>query len=341
MVNTDRRTVCYKLSRKMARRRTSEWLDLAGEWAGAVWVYTLALIFVVLAPSWVAIFVAQWTFRQGILALEIAVVTILMLVTAFSIWWAFTGRRVSEGLQRINKVGTTLRTLMVAFFAVASFASLTSLLYLEGAIEISEPVSQDDVIFETAVVYVWHLFDTVPLLDIPQNLEWELPFEFEDSLGGLLLIFFTAIVILPLIRIARVIWTGRPEPYEEALRSALRRRLPDWRMTRLPGEVGYERAIVQKDSRILVDVMHDISTEDAPLRRLELVRARLAAYFGTTGYLLVVDAVAGRARDRIDKAFEESTLPAELVVWRSDEPGSPLADAVERLAGRIAPAREA
>ena len=325
----------------MAPRRTSEWLSLAGEWAQAVWVYTLALIFVVLVPAWVAVFAAQWAFRQGTLALEIAVVTILMLVTAFSIWWAFTGRRVSEGLQKINKIGTTLRTLMVAFFAVASFASLTSLLYLEGAIEISEPVSQDDVIFETAVVYVWHLFDTVPLLDIPQNLEWELPFEFEDSLGGLLLIVFTAIVILPLIRIARVIWTGQAEPYEEALRSALRRRLPDWKMTRLTGELGYERALVEASERILVDVMHGVSTEDAPLRRLEAVRARLAGYFDASGYLLVVDAVAERARDRIDEAFEKSALSAELVVWRSDEPGAPLADAVERLAGRIAAAREA
>ena len=56
----------------MARRTNSEWLGIAGEWAGAVWIYTGALIFVVLVPSWVAIFVAQWTFRQGILALEIA-----------------------------------------------------------------------------------------------------------------------------------------------------------------------------------------------------------------------------------------------------------------------------
>lgn len=98
---------------------------------------------------------------------------------------------------------------------------------------------------------------------------------------------------------------------------------------------------MQKDSRILVDVMHGVSTEDAPLRRLKAVRARLAAYFEASGYLLVVDAVAERARDRIDGAFEESALPAELVVWRSDEPGAPLADAVERLAARMASDREA
>jgi hypothetical protein len=324
----------------MASRRSSEWLTLAEEWVQAVWLSILAVIFLVLAPTWLAVLVAQLAFRQEILALEIAVVTILMLLTAFSVWWAFTGRRVSEGLH-IGRAGPTVRTLMVAFFAISSFASLTSLLYLEGAIEISEPLSQEDVIFETAVVYVWHLLDTVPLLDIPQNLEWELPFEFEDSLGGLLLIFFTAIVILPLIRIARAIWTGHREPYEDALRASLGKHLPEWKTTKVHREGGYERAIVERGERILVDVMHDVSTEDGPLRRLDVVRSRLAASYDTGGYLLVVDAVAERARDRIDEAFDESTLPAELVVWRGDEPGSPLADAVRSLAGRIASVPEA
>jgi hypothetical protein len=322
----------------MAERRTSEWLDLAAEGFLAVWLNVLAVICLVLVPWWLAVALALLAFRTGFLALEIAVVTLLMLLTLVGVWWAFTGRRVSRGLV-VNRTGPTIRTLMVAFVAVASFASLTSLLILEGAIDISETVSQDDVIFDTTVVYVWHLFDTVPLLDIPQNLEWEAPFEFEDSLGGLLVILFTAIVILPLIRVVRAIWVGHREPYEDALRGALRKHLPGWKTTRLPGESGYERALVEGGARILVDVMHDVSTEDAPLRRLEVVRSGLAAQHGAGGYLLVVDAVAERARDRIDQGFEESTLPAELVVWRADEPGTPLAGAVERLAGRVAPAR--
>jgi hypothetical protein len=346
----------------MERRRTSEWLSLAGEWVRTVVIWTIVLIILVLIPAWAVVGVAQWTFRQGNLALEIAVVTILMLMTGFFVWLAFTeqrlpsapwaeraraflsrtfGPRLSEGLS-INRSGPTIRTLMVALFAVASFASLTSLLYLEGAITISEPVSQEDAIFEAAAVYVWHLLDTVPLLDIPQNLEWEVPFEFEDSLGGLLVILFTAIVILPLIQVVRAIWTGHREPYEVALRSALGNRLPAWKTTKLLGVGGgYERVLVEGSERILVDVMHGVSTEDAPLRRLEVVRTRLAPYYDTGGYLLVVDAVAERARDRIEEAFRESTLPSLLVVWRGDEPGSPLADAIECLAKRIASAREA
>ncbi len=324
----------------MARRRTSDWLTRAGDWVQAAAIAVGVLLFVVLLPLWLAVAIAQWSFKTGIFALEAAVAAALMPLTAIALWWAFNEQRLSKILSE-SRSAAALRALMVGLFALASFASVTSFLYLEGAVEISEPAAQEDVIFEFMVVYVWHLLDTVPLLDIPQNLQWSLPFEFENSLGGLLLIVFTACVILPLIRVVRAIWVGHREPYEDTLRSALRKNLPDWKTEKLLGEIGYDRAIVEKTERILVDVMHDVTTEDAPLRRLEVVRRRLAAYYDATGYVLVVDAVAERARDRIDDAFQASDLPAALVVWRSDEPGRHVAEAVERLAERIPVARRA
>jgi hypothetical protein len=322
-----------------AKRRTFlDWLGRIGYWALAAPFALAAATFGLFMPAASAVWVAEWTFSTGILALEVAVVTILMIVTSAGVWFAFSRPQVAKRL-RLGRFEPAVWALLVAFFAVASFAALTSLLYLEGAIAISEPVDRELLIDKTSEVYVWHLFDTVPLLDIPQNLEWELPFEFEDPLGGLLVIVFTAIVILPLIRVVRAIWTGHREPYEDSLRTALRRHLPDWKTMRLPGNHGYERAIVEKTERILVDVMHDVSTEDAPLRRLGLVRAKLATDWKADGYLLVVDAIAERARDRIDKAVKDSDLPAAFVVWRSDEPGVHLAEAVQRLAEWIPVAR--
>lgn len=357
------------------RQRFLGWLEVVGEWALAAPFFIAGMMFVVFLPAAAAVWLAEWTFSTGSLALEVAAVTVLMILTSAGLWWAFTGRRVAERL-RFGRFEPTVRTLIVAFFAVASFASLTSLLYLEGALAISRPIDRENLIYKTSEVYVWHLFDTVPLLDIPQNLAWKLPFEFEDRIGGLLLIVFTAIVILPLIQVVRAIAAGYRQPYEEAVLTALRRHLPGWRTRPLRGEYGNERAIVvrkiaerrteeqsasqqaaseqatpkqaprtqatgrektvEREERILVDVMQDVSTEDAPLRRLDFVRRFLAPTHGATGYVLVVDAVGERARDGIGDAFERSDFPSALAVWRSDQPGVHLAQVVEHLAKRSA-----
>jgi hypothetical protein len=321
-----------------ARRGIVDWLDTVGKWALAAPLFVAAVTFIVLAPAVVAVRLSEWTFSTGVLALEVAAVTVLMILTSAGLWWAFTGRRVAERL-RFGRFEPAVRSLMVAFFAVASFAALTSLLYLEGVLAISRPIDREIVIDKTSEVYVWHLADTVPLLDIPQNLEWLEPFEFEDRIGGLLLTVFTAIVILPLIQVVRVIATGyRREPYEEAVLKALRTRSRGWRARPLRGEQGNERALLEGDVRILVDVMQSVWTEDAPVERLEFVREFFGVGQGVDGYLLVVDAVAGRARDRIEKAFAESPFPARLAVWRPDQPGVHLAQAAEELTKAIEPA---
>ena len=203
-----------------ARRTFLDWLGLIGYWALAAPFALLAITFGVFLPAAAAVRLANWTFSTGILALEIAVVTMMMIVTSAGVWFAFSRPQVTKRL-RLGRFEPALWALLVAFFAVASFAALTSLLYLEGAIAISEPIDREILIDKTSEVYVWHLFDTVPLLDIPQNLEWQVPFEFEDRIGGFLLILFTSIVILPLIQVVRLIATGSGHPYENAVLRAL------------------------------------------------------------------------------------------------------------------------
>jgi hypothetical protein len=321
--------------RTHARRGVLDWLNRIGEWAIAAPLLLLAITFIVLFPGAVAVQLAEWTFSTGSLALEVAAVTVLMMLTSAGLWWAFTGRRVAERL-RFGRFQPAVTTLMIAFFAVASFAALTSLLYLEGALTISRSIDRELVIDKTSEVYVWHLADTVPLLDIPQNLEWAEPFEFEDRLGGFLLIVFTAIVIIPLIQVVRAIAAGYRQPYEEAVLKTLRSKLRAWRVRPLRGEFGNERATLESgDVRVLVDVMQNVSTEDAPVRRLELVRELFIDGQGLDAYLLVVDDVDGRARDRIEAAYGESAFPAALAVWRTDEPGVHLAQAVDGVAGKI------
>jgi hypothetical protein len=321
-----------------ARRTLLDWLELVGYWALAAPFALVAAMFGVLLPAAAAVWVAEWTFSTGILALEAAVVTVLMVVTSAGVWFAFSRPQVAKRL-RLGRFEPALWALLVAFFAVASFAALTSLLYLEDAIAISEPIDREVLIDKTAEVYIWHLFDTVPLLDIPQNLEWEVPFEFEDSIGGLLLILFTAIVILPLIQVVRLIATGYGRPYEDAVLRALRANARRAQIRRLPGRHGNERAVVEGDARILVDVMQDVSTEDYPLRRVRFAAVymdrRGSELRGVDGYLLVVDKVGERARDRIEEAFTSSAFPAALAVWRSDQPAVHLGEAVDGLTDAI------
>ena len=79
--------------------------------------------------------------------------------------------------------------------------------------------------------YAWHIANTVPLVDIPGNLEWTKPFEFDGPLGGLLVIVFTGFVILPLIQLARLVLAGGELPYDGAVVRALGEHEGNRRMT--------------------------------------------------------------------------------------------------------------
>jgi hypothetical protein len=301
----------------------------------AVWSYAtpfllFGLMLVVLGPALVAVRITEWTFSTEVLALEIIVVSASMLLTSAGLWWAFAQGGLVARL-RLGRFDPFVRASIVAFFAVASFGGLTGLLYLENALQIEgERIREEVIIDEASEFYIWHAVDTVPLLDIPENFQWEKPFEVEDRLGGLLLVVFTGIVILPLIQVVRLIAAGERQPYEEAILKALRRNLRGWKVHRTRGEHGADRAVVEKEVRILVDVMQGVWTEDAPLRRLRVVPAFRLTH-QVDGYVLVVDVVGERARDRIEAAFSQSELPARLAVWRSDQPAVHLAQVVEEV----------
>lgn len=313
----------------------ASWLETVGLWAFATPFLLLGLALVVLGPAVVAVQLTEWTFSTDLLALEVATVTALMILTSVGLWWAFAGRRLAERL-RFGRFDPIVRMTTVAVFAVASFAGLTALLHREGALAFSgEPIREEVLVDEMSELYVWYLANTLPLLDIPGNLEWEKPIEFEDRIGGFLVVVFTGIVILPLIPALRLIAAGYRQPYEAAVLKALRAGLGRRNVHPTRGEHGNDRAVVEREGRILVDVMQDVWTEDAPLRRLELLPLFIATQT-TDGYLLVADAVGERARDRIEKVFAEQEFPARLEVWRSDQPGVHLAQAVERLEEQIA-----
>src|SRR3954451_6344508 len=110
----------------------------------------------------------------------------------------------------------------LALFAVVSFTSLTALLHEQGMIGVTPEPARDDVLGEVFGFYLWQFANTLPVVDVPGNLGWEKPFEFDDALGGLLVILFTGFVISPLIQLARLILARGELPFDVLVVRALR-----------------------------------------------------------------------------------------------------------------------
>jgi hypothetical protein len=317
--------------------RYLRWLKTGAMWVVAAPFLLLGLLIVLGLPGALAVRVAEWTFDTGFLALEIAVVAVLMAATVAALWWAFAhGGAISR--LHLGRLEPTIRALAVTVFAVATFSALTALLYVEGALEIrGGPIPDDLVVDEASEVYVWHLVDTVPLLDVTSNLQWEPAFEFEDRLGGLLLVAFKGFVILPVIQVVRLIFAGRRETYPIAVMTAIRRTSKDAQIRESPSG---NMMVVEEHGRLVrVDVMSDVWTEDAPMRRIRELAGR--DFPEPFAYFLVVDGIADRARDRVEQELGEAPFAARLLVWRSDEPSALVREELDRLRTELALREEA
>jgi hypothetical protein len=314
------------------QERVLRWLETVGMWSLGLPFLLAGLVIVVLGPGVAASQLAEWAASKDVLALEVAVATLLVALTIAGLWWAFARGGLVARLHT-GRFEPILRASSLAFFAVGTFASLTGILHQEGAIEVNGgPVEQELFVDAAAEFYVWHLVDTVPLLDVADNLDWEQPFTFGDRVGGLLLIAFKGFVIFPLIQVARLILAGRRRGYEDGVLAALREQLPRKTITETYGRFGYDVAIVGKQRRVLVDVMRELWNEDAAIDRLQGVeRLQAASLLEIDAYLLVTDAVSAWARERIEAAFSKAALPAKLVVWRADQRPAALSGELKRL----------
>jgi hypothetical protein len=316
--------------------RVGGWVKLAApftaEWVGVA--IGLVLAFSVGYVAARAVTVAA--FWPGFLVVEIAGLIALAVITAVGVWWAFGTEHVHTRL-RLGRAEPLAATLLVLGFAVGTFAGMTTLLHEHGQLELHgrRVTGESTILGVAADFYMWHILDSVPILDIPQTIRWEKPYEYSDSLSGWLLLAFKGFVILPLIQVVRLIFAGLPKSYEQSVLNALRQALPNTQVAAQRGTSGYVRALLHygefpNGPFVVVDVMRELWTEDAPTRALARLLAREPA-LKPQGYLLVVDAVADRARDRIEDAFARAPLPAVLAVWRSDQPVADLAETLQPL----------
>jgi hypothetical protein len=291
----------------------------------------IGVVFFVMAPAAVAIKLSDWAFASDSVTLEALVVALLATVT-FAWLWFSVARGAIKALLRYGRFQPTVQASSLALLAAVSFTTLTALLYEQGLIGIAPAPPSDRVLDVTFEYYLWALANTVPLVDIPGNLEWAKPFEFDGALGGLLVIVFTGFVVFPLIQLARLILGGAEASYDVAVVRALQKHVGDDQLATVHDPSGYERALI--DRSVFVDVIRDVRNHDGAERRLERLGA-LASHQRPRGYLLVVDAIAEGARDRVELALAQAPFPARLAVWRSDQPARDLTDAFDALRARL------
>jgi hypothetical protein len=87
--------------------------------------------------------------------------------------------------------------------ATGGFAGASVLLYDQGvgALTGGQP---EGTALASAIYwyYLWHLASSVPLLEIPSTLNWELRYTFTDHVHGALLLTYKLVVIVPLLGLA-------------------------------------------------------------------------------------------------------------------------------------------
>jgi hypothetical protein len=126
------------------------------------------------------------------------------------------GRR-RGALERLMKDGDygwllpLLLAVVIFFFAATGFAALTQLLQEWDLVNLRKPhcaacrLDWED-FFN---FYTWHFADAIPLLKIPDTLNWEESLVYEGAGPGWLVLGLQASVILPLIQTIRSYWKLR------------------------------------------------------------------------------------------------------------------------------------
>jgi hypothetical protein len=87
----------------------------------------------------------------------------------------------------------------------------TAIFYSYGWITASEPIVTERIVWEALVYYVWSLLDGIPVLEVPQTLNWEPAITFTDHMSGALLRAYKLFVIVPIVSLVVGLLKEQPE----------------------------------------------------------------------------------------------------------------------------------
>jgi hypothetical protein len=132
---------------------------------------------------------------------EWPLVLLLLLYSAWvtkigGIWTDWVPRRRVRGT---DWVAPLARAWLSLFVLTASFAGLTAALAAHGWLE-TDPMIGSRAVGPTVAHYTWHFLGAIPVLDIPDTLNWTLGTTFTDLGSGALLLVYKLLVIIPVVR---------------------------------------------------------------------------------------------------------------------------------------------
>ena len=163
-------------------------------------LYRLLKLLCSLLYFYLAYLVALLSTIHLLLALAI---TVICLGACFALTWVrFTrsGRSALAKSQTTDWHGTVAAAIFLVAFSTAGFTALSAGLYQLGVGSFKDASLHGQQVVDAAYnSYLWHLADAIPLLKIPDTLNWELQYPFTDHVQGALTLGYTIVVIIPLV----------------------------------------------------------------------------------------------------------------------------------------------
>jgi hypothetical protein len=138
---------------------------------------------------------------------------------SFGIWARFTARgRASIQWQATQDFfGTCALLLALTAICTGGFSALSAALYDVGIGRMhGRVVSGLDTVNASYLYYLWHFAKAIPLLDVPETLNWKLKHPFTDSINGALALIYVVLVVSPLLYLAAEVIAPRTGDDESA-----------------------------------------------------------------------------------------------------------------------------
>jgi len=172
--------------------------------------------------------------RQWLLVSLMVVITVVITVaTGFFRRWLFWRPATNE-----PSLLAVLNTVLALFVLIEMFVAVTALLASTGTLSVSGfqfiPISPDSapgsgfsrgsywgpagsqIYLSIEALYLWHLLDVIPALDIPETLNWTPAHSLIDHVGGGLVLVFKVLVALPVITLAKNLFTKSEQNNDRA-----------------------------------------------------------------------------------------------------------------------------
>lgn len=126
------------------------------------------------------------------------------IVNVALVWVQFTrdGRRQRKVSERQDFLGTLTSLIILVAISTMAFSYLGAAIYLSGigGLDATPTELASSRAFDASyIAYLWHLADVVPVLKLPETLDWKLAHKPTGCAQGLLVLAYTAVVVAPLI----------------------------------------------------------------------------------------------------------------------------------------------